>query len=165
MSILPYRNITYKSPLSGDQIIERIADRIELKKNFRLRFKTRKSKLYEGSVYRNKFRINKLTYYQNAFIPIIQGEVHQDPDGTVVNVSMRMHEAVYVFMTLWLGIIAVVLIFMILLSISKMEFSLGIIIPLGMLLMGYFFSVIFFNIECDVSKKDLEEMMYGIETD
>jgi hypothetical protein len=56
---------------------------------------------FEGRVAGSRFKIHRIINYQNAFIPIIEGNFRRDGSGTVVTLNMRLVWPVVFF---WSGI-------------------------------------------------------------
>src|SRR5260370_22046495 len=56
---------------------------------------------FEGRVAGSRFKIHRIITYQNAFVPIIEGNFRRDGLGTVVTLNMRLVWPVVFF---WSGI-------------------------------------------------------------
>ena len=63
---------------------------------------TAKRGFFEGKVAGNRFKIHRVTGYQNSFLPIIEGNFRRDGLGTMVAVNMRL---VWPVIPIWIGII------------------------------------------------------------
>ena len=154
-------NILYKTKLTKEQAINKLADNIEEDKSTFLAIYNDYSKPYIGVVNKYKFEIEKVITYRNSFLPIITGEVFSNAEGTEIKVNMQLHSFVLVFMMIWLGGAS----FACLTSLYLMfngEFSLGIFVPFGMLLFGILLSFGGFRTE---SKNGIEDLKQIFEAD
>src|SRR5262245_54110562 len=55
-----------------------------------------------GEIEGSEFRLHRDIRYRNSFLPRITGYVASGPSGTKIDVTMRLHPFVLVFMALWL---------------------------------------------------------------
>ena len=60
---------------------------------------------FEGRVAGSRFKIHRIINYQNAFVPIIEGNFRRDERGTLVTLNMRL---VWPVVPVWLGIMLAV---------------------------------------------------------
>ncbi len=159
MSFLPYENLVYTSDLTENELKERINQNIEPVKTFRLGFKGKNKKPYEGFLNGNNFNINRITDYRNSFLPQINGEISQANGVTQINIKMRLHILVYIFLTIWCGGIGLVFVALLISSIKKSNFEPTIFIPFCMLIFAYVLTTGGFKFESSKSKKDLEKIL------
>lgn len=107
MKFFPFENIIYRTRLEPDEIQQRLNDIIEPKESFRLRgiFGSIDHLPYEGIVFGNSFNIIRIIGYLNSnfFLPRISGVIEKEIDGSKIQVKMRLHHFVMVFMIIWLG--------------------------------------------------------------
>ena len=160
MKYLPFENITYQTKLDSEEILKRINEIIEPKKTFRMTgiFGSSDHKPYEGSVNGNSFSITRIIGYRNSFLPRIKGSIKKDFGKTVVNVKMRLHPFVLVFMFIWCGGVGLGFLAFLTSSLEKGTFEPAILIPLAMLLFGYGLTTGGFKYESIKSKKYLAEL-------
>ena len=57
---------------------------------------------FEGRVAGSRFKIHRIIYYQNAFVPIIEGNFRRDGLSTMVTLNMRL---VWPVVPIWFGIV------------------------------------------------------------
>jgi hypothetical protein len=57
---------------------------------------------FEGRVAGGRFKIHRIVYYRNSFIPIIEGRFRRDGLATIVTLNMRL---VWPVVPFWFGII------------------------------------------------------------
>jgi hypothetical protein len=160
MKYLPSENITYRTKLDSGEISKRVNEIIEPKKTFRMTgiFGGKNHKPYEGSVNGLSFKITRIIGYRNSFLPNITGEIEKDLNGSKINVKMRLHSFVLLFMFIWLTIVGSVSLTVLISSIDKSTFEPLIVIPLGMFLFGYGMTLGGFKYESSKSKKYLAEL-------
>lgn len=117
-----------------------------------------KHKPYKGSVNGSTFVLTRIIKYRNSFLPRIKGHVIKGFDKTEINVKMRSHPIVLLFMLIWcvgvgLGFLAILTS-----SIRRGTFEPTLLIPLAMLLLGYGITLGGFKYESIKSKKHLAEL-------
>ena len=103
MKYIPYENLTFATKLSKGQVIDRIKDHLENKKGIRLSFMGfgTKTKAYEGKVWENNFCISRIIHYRNSFLPIINGTIKNESNGSSIQVKMYLPFSVTIFVLLF----------------------------------------------------------------
>ena len=94
MKLLPFENLTYKTLLAPDYVVELLKRAVEPQKTFRVSsiFGSDKYKDYEGEVDENgAFQMSRIINYRNSFLPVIKGTIEQDTNGATITVEMRLH--------------------------------------------------------------------------
>ena len=111
---------------------------------------------FEGKVAGNSFKIHRIVYYRNSFIPIIRGNFRREGLGTIVTLNMRL---LWPVVLVWSGII-------IFLAWSSVNVDSRLAGPFGarMLLAGmtlfiYLVATIPFTIEVRIAMKHLLEIL------
>lgn len=155
MKYLPSENITYKSKLTEEEIIIRIAEVIEPKKMFRF-FKNRATKPYEGRVIDKTFEISRIINYRNVFLPVIIGVIQRDLDSTTIKVKMRLNYIVLFFLCIWFAVTGIGCLPLLIFLFTGSGFESSILAPWAMLIVGYIFSVGGFKYESKKAMKDLQ---------
>jgi hypothetical protein len=160
MKYLPFENITYTTNLSPEEVVERIQGIIEPNKTFRLTgiFGNSNHKPYEGTINRNSFSIKRIIGYRNSFLPRITGEIVSNFKGTKIEVKMRLHILVLIFMFIWCGGVGLGFITFLTSSINNGTFDSAIIVPFGMLAFGYGLTTGGFKYESIKSKNYLAQL-------
>jgi hypothetical protein len=65
---------------------------------------------FQGWVRGNEFKISRvIEERRNSFVPLLRGRVIATPDGSGVDGTMRLHHAASVFITVWTGIVLVMI--------------------------------------------------------
>lgn len=106
MLLLPINTITYRTKLSGDEVISRLTASIETDKKVRSIFASPAiTKPYEGQINGNQFTIRRIIRYRNSFLPEISGIIQQGIGETLVRVTMRLHIYTIIFIGLWCSMV------------------------------------------------------------
>lgn len=58
-----------------------------------------------GQVHPFDFRIVPNFKYKNSFLPIITGKITESDEGSTIDIVLRMHIFIRIFLTLWFGIV------------------------------------------------------------
>ncbi len=111
---------------------------------------------FEGRVAGSRFKIHRVVNYQNAFVPIIEGNFRRDGPGSMVTVNMRL---VWPVLPFWIGII----LFLAWSSVnvdSRLAGPFGArILLLGMALFIYLVATVPFAVETRIAMKRLLELL------
>lgn len=94
MNLFPYKNITYTSKLSGNEIINKL-------------HQSNQYETFGNGYFGNTFNIKPIINYRNSFLPMIKGNISENTRETIVKVIMRPHTIVLTFMAFWLAIILI----------------------------------------------------------
>ena len=104
MKYLPFENITYRSSLSEEEILERLEEVLEPPQKGILKgIWENKHKPYRGTISGHSFSIEKVIDYRNTFLPRIKGTFSKRFNSTMITVKMRMHPLALVFIKLLAG--------------------------------------------------------------
>ncbi len=159
MKFLPFEEITYKTSLSPEEVLERLGKVVRHRENSDgvsfSRETNADNKAYEGTINGNSFSITRIIHYQNSFLPLINGVIERDVDGTKIRVKMRLHGSV---MLLMLFIITIAIYISYSFFQSSKKFDLHMLFPALGIVYGYFLTMLGFNYEAAKSKKDLAEL-------
>ncbi len=163
MNFLPFKNITYRSGLNSREVLERLQAVTEAEKLIRIPFfNDAETKLYEGEITDQHFSIRRLIKYRNSFLPRIKGEIVTESSGTRINVRMRLHIIIIIFVIFWCTMVGIGCFVFILLSIRDGKLNPFILVPFMMLIFGYGVTVAAFNNECNKAVADLEQIFQAI---
>lgn len=88
MKIIPYEKYCFKCDLTTEQFVSKLQDNTESQKMFRF---SGGSKLFQGNVYGNGFKIWRIISYRNSFLPQIKGEIV--PAGENVDIRILNNSA------------------------------------------------------------------------
>jgi len=159
MKILPSEQLTFRSNLSKTDIIQKISENAAVvpKQIFALRNKDF-SKIFEGIIEKDGFKISRTINYRNSFLPLIQGKIVEKSTHSDINVQMTLQPFVKVFISFWLGAVALALVSILIVAISENRFEPTIVIPLLMLIGGFSMTQLAFKYEYKKSKQELEKL-------
>ncbi|MGD1938936.1 MAG: hypothetical protein ACFCA4_15490 [Cyanophyceae cyanobacterium] len=103
IKILPSRRLELVVPASPTQVAQRLEGAIAPHPSG-LAALRRVTKPFLGRSSDNGFEIRRRIDYRNSFIPIVTGQYAAIAQGTRITITMQIHPAVIVFVTLWSGI-------------------------------------------------------------
>ena len=166
----PFENYILTTKLPTDEVYKRLSDNIEPKKTIRLSILNRNStKLYEGEITKESFRISRIISYQNSFLPTIHGDISTYFGQTQIQIKMRPVTFVLIFISFWLSIVGLVCLGTLLIGIFKINqilrtgFSPILLIPFGMFIFGCLLTNLAFKAESKKSKEFLATLLSGQE--
>ena len=161
----PFENFILQTKLSPADVLSRVSNSIEPRKNFQFSFfSVARSKPYEGKIFGSNFEINRIIYYRNSFLPVIRGTIYTYLDRTEIKITMRPTVFVIVFMSFWLGTVGLVCVAMIIVALTQLEkifqggVSLFAFIPIGMFIVGAAMIVVGFKTESKKAEQFLTEL-------
>lgn len=159
MPLLPFEKLIYKTTLKEDEVTRRIADFMEPEKTFRFNLFAKTAKPYEGKIEGRSFNMRRLIRYRNSFRPEIFGEISPDVNGPTINVRMRLHKVIFVFLFLWCGFVIYAFFAFLQEARTDPKFTAFLLIPAGMLLFVYILTIAAFSHESSKSKTDLQKLL------
>lgn len=154
MKYLPFEHIIYTTNLSKREIIKKLSDHMETKGS-RFTSNNKSTKGYEGFIDDHHFEINRIIRNRNSFLPQISGSIQENNNETHIEVKMKLHVFVLVFLVFWC---LFVLLFLITALIAVEKISFNVLIPVGMLLFVYVLTMLGFKTESMQSKEDLKKI-------
>ncbi|MGB4849160.1 MAG: hypothetical protein WBP41_14650, partial [Saprospiraceae bacterium] len=92
----------------------------------------------------------------------IKGEIITESNRTRIEVRMRLHIVIIIFVIFWCTMVGIGCFVFLLLSIRDGKLNPFILVPFMMLIFGYGVTVVAFNYECKKAKLDLEQI-FGTE--
>jgi hypothetical protein len=100
MKLVPYESFTVVTRDPVDVLVRRLTGQVAGWRWFA-------RQPYVGKVWKGGFKIVPITRYRNSFIPVIRGDLRSGPEGTVIDVTMRLNLGVAAFLCFWCcGIVA-----------------------------------------------------------
>jgi len=158
MLLLPYENFFITSDLSKGEILERLKTLIYTENTFGIKFfNSSPNRSYTGEIDGSKFIIKRVIRNTNSFLPRISGKIERNKPGSDINIIMRLHNSVIIFMLLWCGFLG----FGIIASNNTLGLNTETLIPLAMIGFMYVISMVGFKFESRKSKKDLIKLFEG----
>ena len=160
MTLLPLENLTYRSPLSAQELHQELLEAVEdgppgssLKAA-----KGKSGKAYRGQVRQDRFDIVRQISYRNSFLPRVSGKIEPQPSGCMVKVKMQMHPFVMVFLLVWCFMLVGIGGNIIAAAMDGPGMEWMAAIPIGMLLFAYGITMAGFKTESRKTKKELAQL-------
>src|SRR5260370_2596688 len=85
----PFRKFEFSTPLSPERASAVLHEIVEPAKTLRWSI-SKDHRYFEGTVERERFKINRIISGQDSFRPTIEGLFRGEAGGSVVNLTMRM---------------------------------------------------------------------------
>src|SRR5215472_4770479 len=102
MTFLPFERLTLRTQLRSDEVYRRLAATVEPVQWFRNSL-AGDDKTHQGEITSSGFKITRVIQYRNSFLPVVTGRIRDEGDGCIIEIILRLHFFVAVFMALWLG--------------------------------------------------------------
>jgi hypothetical protein len=140
------------------ELSARFAENVRPKRTYREHFaalfkREANPKSFEGVVLQDSFKIYRLIYYRNSFLPIIIGKLEPVPGGTRITITMRLHPFVAVFMAFWIACVGSSAFAMRHAVKQRGATSFAVAVPAGMILFAAVLSISCFDIERRKARK------------
>jgi len=152
---LPFRKFEFSTRMSAAHAARLLDDIVEPPRKWGWPTSAKRG-YFEGRVAGSRFKIHRIIDYQNAFVPIIEGNFRRDGMGTMVMLNMRL---VWPVVPVWLGII----LFLGWSSVavdSHLGGPFGVrLLLLGMALLIYLVATIPFAVEVRIATRRLLELL------
>ena len=162
MRVWPSDSFEIDTSMSMEEIIASLDSQTEPAKWFRL---WGDHKTFQGIISRDGFKIRRIILYHNSFLPITRGTFGPGPLGTTSTIKMGLHPFTAAFMSFWFGGVGIgILAVLVSLSRAQTEWDPMLLIPFGMLLLGWVLVSGGFWFEANKAKPILLEMFKGRET-
>ncbi|MCT7958581.1 hypothetical protein [Laspinema palackyanum] len=160
--MFPSQRFTITTYLSPDDVQKKLMRVVEPPpQGIQFQWK-RSEKPYQGQIGEHSFKISRIISYRNSFLPQIEGRIQPHGRGSQIEIKMKLHPAVMIFMCVWLGIVGQgVLMFLAVLF--QEEFDPLFLIPVGMLIFGLALPWVGFLPEAKGSKQFLIELFQAEE--
>lgn len=100
--LLPYQKLVFESPLSREEIIERLTRKV-IKR--RQEWFEQSTIPFEGTVSDTGFQISRIINYHNSFLPVINGCFFSHMEGVRIEVTMRLRTNMLIFCIVWFSFI------------------------------------------------------------
>jgi len=158
MEILPYKNVTLKTELKPEEVVNRIEDSIENIGFTFFRygiFSDVYEKPFEGGINENHFEIQRLVTYRNVMLPILFGNITCESNITKIQITARPRLVASIAINVFaiIGIIINISIF------RKANFELNDYFPAVMFLLFPIIFYVSFWYECKTAIEELENLI------
>lgn len=160
---IPYEKLTISSAYRAEEVLARIAQNTEMEMTFKKRFlgriKMRSNNTYEGTVSDKGFEISRVIFYRNSFLPLIIGDVRDQPFGSEIDLTLRMNWVVIIFAMIWMGFVTLACLAVLVYILFTGEFDRILLMPFGMWLFGFVLFLGGFKLESIRSRNHLMELL------
>lgn len=146
MNLILFRKTIIVSSLTETEVISRLSQIVDLKKRTFGFGHSDPTKQYVGKIESRQFKIHRIIKGRNSFIPIIQGNIIDNFSTTSIELKMRLHLIIILFL-LWLSGFVVY-------DFIKLNDYTGLFFT-GLL---FAMTIFLFNLECNKSIKDLKDI-------
>src|SRR5271167_445905 len=151
----PFRKFEFLTPMTTAHATRILQEIVEPPRKWGVPTSIKRG-FFEGRIAGSRFKIHRVINYQNAFVPIIEGNFRRDRLGTMVTVNMRL---VWPVVPFWIGII----LFLAWSSVavdSRVAGSFGVrMAVIAMTLFIYLVATVPFAIEVRIAMQRLLELM------
>jgi hypothetical protein len=154
MLLFPAENLIYRSRLSEGDVIIRLKENVGIYRPFKTA-----TTPYVGKVDDKGFKIWRVITGRNSFLPQIAGHIKADLSGTKIEVKMRLHPVVGIFMIAWFGGVGFACAMTIWSWWQGEEFELTQLLTFVMIAFGVVLILVGFKPESTRAKKDLEKIL------
>jgi len=145
--------------MSPAEIVATLNAYIEPKKSFRF-FSFSEHKVFEGELTQNGFKVMRIIFYRNSFLPVITGKFVTGQSGSTISITMRLHAFVLAFMCVWFGGVGIGMASVLIGLVSgQTKPDAMLLIPFGMLVFGCVLVVSCFWPEAKKAKRMLTEIL------
>ena len=159
MKILPHEIVTFRTALSIGEIVDKLKAITEHRKpsNFISQIE-KHPKAYQGLITNEGFTILRNIDYRNSFRPVVNGKLQSAVGYSEIDIDMKLHKFVRIFMSIWLMGVSMAAIATIIDSIRSSSLRFEIFGVPVMFLFGYFLCTIAFKKESNRVKKDFQNL-------
>src|ERR1700740_1163207 len=98
---LPFRRFEFSTRMSIEHAARLLEDIVEPPRKWGWPTSEKRG-YFEGRVAGSRFKIHRIVYSQNAFVPIIEGNCRREGLGTIVTLNIRL---VWLVVPIWFGIV------------------------------------------------------------
>jgi len=163
--LVPFEKYSLITSISPEEVHDRLAASVDTSKS--LFHASRGNKSYYGQVSQFSFKIQRKITYRNSFLPVVKGQVSSFAGQTRIDIQMRPHVAVSVFMLVWLTFTGIACIAVSLVLIQRLmnsddtKFNPALLTPYAMFIFGYALVTFGFKSESKIAKKFLADLLEG----
>ena len=162
MSFIPFENFYIISKLTPAEVQTKLEKVVSPTDNsFRGLFSNKIDTPFSGYVSPNKSLFKPNINYRNSFIPEIKLETEPYLNGSRIHIKMKLLDAVFVFMCIWMGFAVIFGIVSTVSTLNAGESPAFTLAPLGMLAFGYLLTTGGFKMESTGAKSTLLKLLGG----
>lgn len=106
MKLFPSEKIELQTELSIQEVRNILKKNIRSNKGSTFRYKRAKDdKQFEGTFELDEFKIRRIIYDQNSFLPQIKGRIQSQENGTKLIAHLKVHKLSLLFLICWMAFI------------------------------------------------------------
>lgn len=155
-----FKMTTYLSP---EEVIKKLSEVVEPTSS-QIQIRPNKSdKPYQGQIGEHSFKISRIIYSRNSFLPEIKGRIQPQGRGSQIEIEIKLDPFVIIFMYFWLSMVALGAFIFLGVALLEQKFEPEYLIPVGMLIFGSVLPRIAFLPEAKKSKQFLMELFQATE--
>lgn len=156
MNFLPYQKLAYKSSLTKDQAIIKLAESIDSNPPL-LNWKFGKlQKPFTGSLVDGKFRLSKVVNNSAGGFPHIEGQIQHNEKGCTIDIIIKLR--LYYLVILSLGYTVILVFFLYITLSTHLPIWIWIGMTSGGILFSYTVSTLRFHFHASFLKDDLKQI-------
>jgi hypothetical protein len=159
MRLLPYQRATLVSALPPKDLMERL--RSSTGKWAAPWSAGNQATIFTGSVGEDHFKLQRRINYRNSFNPQLIGRVQVQGNLTTIELTLRLHPFVAVFMGLWCGGLLLSVIAGLALATGTGGLQPVLFVPMAMLVFGYVMTTGFFHVERSKALNELGTLLHA----
>ncbi len=152
MNWLPFGRETLVSPLSKEELLDRLA---AVTRGTRAEGLPEPRPLFYGQVEEHGFRISRVIEKGDNFLPLLLGKVEDTPRGSILFLRYQLFSITRFFLWFWTGIL---LGFSLFFFLGSQQFLQG-GVCLSLMGLNYALAVFFFHRQLEFSKKLFQEVI------
>ncbi len=148
MKFFPYNRVRIETDKSKEQVLEILRKNTDPYPSFCIETSQYP---FRGKIAEDTFTLHRTILYNNSFLPLIKGRITED-NITIVDVVMRLHAVIAVFMFVWLGSVGAVCFLVLMKLILGRQFEPLLLLPYLMFAFGYTLMTLPFQLEANKAK-------------
>ncbi|MCX6148821.1 MAG: hypothetical protein NTW25_16435 [Candidatus Kapabacteria bacterium] len=163
ISFIPYKQITIKSPLSKDEILNAVKElTVPIKQEFTLFYYDNDVlSQYNGDIDKNSFKLTRVVYKAGSGNPAILGSLSSNENKTYIYIKYRAKYFNLIFISIWMLFALYGFINAIIYEISQNYFDFRVLYLLIFVVVAYLMILIPFNVTCKKPTIDFLKVFKG----
>lgn len=164
ISFIPYKQITIKSPLSRDEILNAVRElTVPIKQEFTLfYFDNDILSQYKGEVKKNGFKLRRVAKHNEEFgYPTILGTLRSKDNQTLIDIIYRVQYDQLILHSIWMLFALYGFLDALISELSQDHFDFRVLSISIFLILGYLMIVIPFNVTCKKPTIDFLQVFKG----
>ena len=156
MGLLPYEELRVETKLNAGDVKVMLSSVLEPPKGSG---DASAHQPFRGAVEGDAFRIRRVIGYRNWFLPVVEGAIKPESEGSVVEVKMVLSRPAFMLTVVWLGFSFSTLMLAVVSMAGKGAYNLSFIPPLTLFILGYGICMVGFKAEAANAKTCLKGLL------